>query len=176
MKDKLKDKTVKCRICNADHFTAKCPFKGTMAPLGEEGGATVDVAAGHADAPGPGGGLGSGKSSYVPPHLRNGAAGGGDRMSGGKFERDDLATLRVTNVSRIITVSLSITNSKYRSLKWPRNQNFGICSSVSVGLQECSWRRIEKLDWLKDLLSSVSKREQMLLRHATKWMVTGLST
>jgi translation initiation factor 3 subunit G len=97
MKDKLKDKKVKCRICNGEHFTARCPFKDTMAPVGEE---TADVAAGPADAVEGPGGLGSGKSSYVPPHMRNGAAAGaGDRMGGGKYERDDLATLRVTNVS-----------------------------------------------------------------------------
>ncbi|KAF3354411.1 hypothetical protein VdG1_07490 [Verticillium dahliae VDG1] len=44
------------------------------------------------------------KGSYVPPALRGGpggAAGAGERM-GGKFgERDDLATLRVTNVSEM---------------------------------------------------------------------------
>jgi len=103
MKDKLKDKKVKCRICNGEHFTARCPFKDTMAPVGEE---PADVAAGPADtAEGPGG-LGSGKSSYVPPHLRNGgaASGAGDRMGGGKYERDDLATLRVTNVSLFLPV------------------------------------------------------------------------
>jgi len=99
MKDKLKDKKVKCRICNGEHFTARCPFKDTMAPVGEEGAA--DVTAGPADSPGPGG-LGTGKSSYVPPHMRNGAASSaGDRMGGGKYERDDLATLRVTNVSEM---------------------------------------------------------------------------
>lgn len=70
-----------------------------MAPVGEEG--SADPAAGPADAPDAAGGLGAGKSSYVPPHMRNGgaAASGGDRMGGGKYERDDLATLRVTNVS-----------------------------------------------------------------------------
>jgi len=99
MKDKLKDKKVKCRICNGEHFTARCPFKDTMAPVGEEG--SADVAAGPADVADAAGGLGSGKSSYVPPHLRNGAAGGGDRMSGGKFERSDESTLRVTNVSEM---------------------------------------------------------------------------
>jgi translation initiation factor 3 subunit G len=99
MKDKLKDKKVKCRICNGEHFTARCPFKDTMAPVGEEG-ATADVAAGPADTPEGPGGLGAVKGSYVPPHMRNGAsAGAGDRMGGGKYERDDLATLRVTNVS-----------------------------------------------------------------------------
>lgn len=73
-----------------------------MAPVGEEG--SADVAAGPADVPEGPGGLGAGKSSYVPPHMRNGAsAGSGDRMggSGGKYERDDLATLRVTNVSKL---------------------------------------------------------------------------
>jgi translation initiation factor 3 subunit G len=97
MKDKLKDKKVKCRICNGEHFTARCPFKDTMAPVGEEG--SADPAAGPADAPEAAGGLGTGKSSYVPPHMRNGgSASAGDRMGGGKYERDDLATLRVTNV------------------------------------------------------------------------------
>lgn len=63
------------------------PAADPMAEEGEEGGKQSS-------------GLGAGGSSYVPPHMRKGAqAGGGDRM-GGKFERDDLATLRVTNVSR----------------------------------------------------------------------------
>jgi translation initiation factor 3 subunit G len=101
MKDKLKDKTVKCRICNGEHFTARCPYKDTMAPVGAEGAA--DPAAGMGDEPAPSsaGGLGAKKGSYVPPALRNGggAAGAGGERMGGKFgERDDFATLRVTNV------------------------------------------------------------------------------
>lgn len=106
MKDKLKDKKVKCRICNGEHFTARCPFKDTMAPVGEENAA--DVSAGVNDpAEGVGGGGGgggvTGKNSYVPPHLRTGApTGSGDRMGGGKYDRDrDDATLRVTNVSEM---------------------------------------------------------------------------
>ncbi|KAL5631079.1 hypothetical protein BROUX41_000951 [Berkeleyomyces rouxiae] len=107
MKDKLKDKQVKCRICSGDHFTARCPFKDTMAPA--DGGA-ADVAAGMGDEPsslaGPsvGGADGAKKGSYVPPALRNGGTAAADeRMGGGsKFgERDDLATLRVTNVSEL---------------------------------------------------------------------------
>ena len=107
LKEQLKDKKVKCRICQGEHFTARCPYKDTMAPA-EEGGAVADPmaededAAGRAMAAGRGGGGGMGGaegSSYVPPHMRKGAAASaGDRM-GGKFERDDLATLRVTNVS-----------------------------------------------------------------------------
>jgi translation initiation factor 3 subunit G len=117
MKDKLKDKKVKCRICNGEHFTARCPFKDTMAPVGEEG--TADVAGGAADIPEGPGGLGSGKSSYVPPHLRNGggASSAGDRMGGGKYERDDLATLRVTNVCVYSSMSLPYMLTHYLGLR-----------------------------------------------------------
>ena len=103
MKEQLKDKKVKCRICNGEHFTARCPFKDTMAPIGEDG---AGAGAGGMDGDGDGepavGGLGAGGSSYVPPHLRGNraGAGAGERM-GGKYERDDLATLRVTNVSAL---------------------------------------------------------------------------
>ncbi|KAK4671186.1 translation initiation factor eIF3 subunit g [Podospora pseudoanserina] len=111
MKDKLKDKKVKCRICNGEHFTARCPYKDTMAPIGEAAGA--DVAAGMGDdagaggaGPGGAGAPGAGKKgSYVPPALRGAGgaagAGAGERMGGKYGERDDLATLRVTNVSEM---------------------------------------------------------------------------
>ncbi|KAI9678498.1 MAG: translation initiation factor eIF3 subunit g [Trizodia sp. TS-e1964] len=100
IKDQLKDKKVKCRICNGEHFTARCPFKDTMAPVGEDTGAADGEGAGEGAGDEPAvGGLGQGGSSYVPPHLRRGGAGAGDKMGGGKYERDDFATLRVTNVS-----------------------------------------------------------------------------
>ncbi|KAH7149912.1 eukaryotic translation initiation factor 3 subunit G-domain-containing protein [Dactylonectria estremocensis] len=101
MKDKLKDKQVKCRICNGEHFTARCPYKDTMAPVGET--SAADVAAGMGDEPSVGGAGAGKKGSYVPPALRGGPGGGaGERMGGSKFgERDDLATLRVTNVSEM---------------------------------------------------------------------------
>lgn len=83
-----------------------------MAPVGE----TADVAAGMGDEPAPAGKLmgpgeagGAGKKgSYVPPALRNkGAAGAEGEKMGGKYsDRDDFATLRVTNVR--ITTSLGV--------------------------------------------------------------------
>ncbi|KAL6698186.1 eukaryotic translation initiation factor 3 subunit G domain-containing protein [Trichoderma pleuroticola] len=102
MKDKLKDKKVKCRICNGEHFTARCPYKDTMAPVGETSGA--DAPAGMAeDLSAATGAAGSGKKgSYVPPALRGAGGGAGERMGGSKYgERDDFATLRVTNVSEM---------------------------------------------------------------------------
>ncbi|KAI1774917.1 eukaryotic translation initiation factor 3 subunit-like protein [Hypoxylon cercidicola] len=104
MKEKLKDKTVKCRICNGEHFTARCPYKDTMAPVGAEG-APGDVAAGMGDdaASTVGAAAAGKKGSYVPPALRGDrGAASGERMGGSKYgERDDLATLRVTNVSEM---------------------------------------------------------------------------
>lgn len=90
----LKNAKIKCRICSGDHFTTKCPFRDTMAPEGADAPADMPD-----DAPGGSGGLGAGSGGYVPPHLR-GKMGGGEKM-GGKFDRDDSATLRVTNVSEI---------------------------------------------------------------------------
>ncbi|KAJ5133473.1 hypothetical protein N7526_004838 [Penicillium atrosanguineum] len=95
MKDQLKDKKVKCRICSGEHFTARCPFKDTMAPVeeptGGAEGATEEEKSGT---------LGQGSGGYVPPHMRKGGAAAGEKM-GGRFEKDDLATLRVTNVSEL---------------------------------------------------------------------------
>jgi len=100
LKEQLKDKKVKCRICNGEHFTARCPFKDTMAPADEI--TAGDGAEDGRDTPEPSGGGGGGGGGtggrYIAPHLRSGGGSGGDRM-GGKYERDDLATLRVTNVS-----------------------------------------------------------------------------
>ncbi|KAH8690774.1 translation initiation factor 3, subunit G [Talaromyces proteolyticus] len=100
LKDQLRDKKVKCRICQGEHFTARCPFKDTMAPVDEPSAGGMD-----GDEEPSAGGLSMAGGSYVPPHLRKGtaaaaaaAAGGG---GGSKYERDDLATLRVTNVSEL---------------------------------------------------------------------------
>lgn len=96
-----KDMKVTCRICKGEHFTARCPYKDTMAPVEEGGPAAVPLA--EDEEKSAAGGLGGGGGGYVPPHLRKGnAAGAGERM-GGKYERDDLATLRVTNVSFMST-------------------------------------------------------------------------
>jgi len=96
IKEQLRDKKVKCRICQGEHFTARCPYKDTMAPVDDGSAPVSDPMADDEEKAA--GGLGTGSSSYVPPHLRKGAQGAGERM-GGKYERDDLATLRVTNVS-----------------------------------------------------------------------------
>jgi len=92
---------VVCRLCKGDHFTAKCPYKDTLGGLenNADTGAGPDDDAPPSD-PAPGG-LGSTGSKYVPPSLRLGARGAGESMRGpgGGGNRDDLPTLRVTNIS-----------------------------------------------------------------------------
>lgn len=179
MKDKLKDKKVKCRICNGEHFTARCPYKDTMAPIGETGAA--DVAAGMGDEPpaAAAGGPGAKKGSYVPPALRGGPGGSAGERMGSKFgERDDLATLRVTNVSDISRVSrrgwmLTLT---YRSPRWPRSKSCATCSSASDVLPEYSWQRTGKPAWPRASPLSVSRTAATPSRPAPRWTDSVSST
>ncbi|KAJ7442507.1 eukaryotic translation initiation factor 3 subunit G-domain-containing protein [Mycena galericulata] len=90
-----------CRLCKGEHFTAKCPHKEALAGLEKDPGADEDTPALGADSTGLSLGPGAGSSGkYVPPWLRG---PGGTRTaapagnSGGG--RDDLPTLRVTNLS-----------------------------------------------------------------------------
>ncbi|KAF8445444.1 eukaryotic translation initiation factor 3 subunit G-domain-containing protein [Kalaharituber pfeilii] len=94
LKTQLKDKKVTCRICKADHFTARCPYKDTLPPMDD----LAAPSAGNEVAVDT-----EGSGRYIAPHLRKGAAGAGDKLAGtGSYrERDDLATLRVTNVSEL---------------------------------------------------------------------------
>lgn len=174
MKDQLRDKKVACRICRGDHFTARCPFKDTMAPLGDDNEPAANLMEEADDLGGKSGGGGGGGAggSYVPPHMRKGAGGGGERM-GGKHERDDLATLRVTNVSlylKSIFESVCFANDHHRSLIWPRNKNFATFLRDVVGLQECFWQRTEKPVLQRDLLSSPLSTVLRLLVLLRNWM------
>ena len=127
----LKKMQIKCRICSGDHFTTKCPFKDTMAPEGESATPVADMD--ERMGGGGEGGLGVGGSSYVPPHLRKGGAATGERM-GGKYERDDLATLRVTNVSACMLDAFhGLVANGLRCLNSPKKTNFAICFRVTAG-------------------------------------------
>jgi len=88
---------VVCRLCKGDHFTAKCPYKDSLAGLETAELPPADEFAPPADAtPAPASG-----GKYVPPSMRAGGRGAGESMArlGGPGSRDDLPTLRVTNIS-----------------------------------------------------------------------------
>jgi translation initiation factor 3 subunit G len=130
VKDKLKASgagSVVCRLCKGAHFTAKCPYKDTLAgldsadapPTGPDDEVAAPAAAGAA-APAATGGR------YVPPSMR-GNRGPGERMPGGPGgaggSRDDLPTLRVTNISE------DVEEADLRDLFAP----FGRVARVYVG-------------------------------------------
>ncbi|KAF8699878.1 Eukaryotic translation initiation factor 3 subunit G, partial [Rhizoctonia solani] len=88
----LGGKKILCRVCQGDHFTTKCPYKETLG-LG-----TSDDMPPPEDGPAarpeqPTGG------KYVPPSMRAGAGAGRGGETMFRNNRDDLPTLRVTNVS-----------------------------------------------------------------------------
>ncbi|XP_076289976.1 eukaryotic translation initiation factor 3 subunit G-like [Lasioglossum baleicum] len=104
--DKLKnmgDKgVVKCRNCNGDHWTSKCPYKDTVLA----GGKVPDdkkplISAGAPGAPGAVAELKPQGSKYVPPSMRDGGNKRGDAMQ--MQRRDDITTIRISNLSESTT-------------------------------------------------------------------------
>ncbi|KAF9558600.1 translation initiation factor 3, RNA-binding subunit [Agrocybe pediades] len=89
---------VTCRLCKGDHFTAKCPYKDTLGGL-----ENADTGAGPDDDLGMGSGAEAPAAAtggkYVPPSMRGAGRGAGESMRGTGGNRDDLPTLRVTNIS-----------------------------------------------------------------------------
>ncbi|KAI4500367.1 hypothetical protein M0802_004329 [Mischocyttarus mexicanus] len=101
--DKLKnmgDKgVVKCRNCNGDHWTSKCPYKDTVLA----GGKVPDdkkPLAGPA-VPGAMAELKPQGNKYVPPSMRDGGNKRGDAMQ--MQRRDDTTAIRISNLSQSTT-------------------------------------------------------------------------
>ncbi|KAG1888749.1 eukaryotic translation initiation factor 3 subunit G-domain-containing protein [Suillus subluteus] len=86
---------VVCRLCKGDHFTAKCPYKDSLAGLET---ADLPPADDAADVPAPAASGATG-GKYVPPSMRSGASRPGESMGRPGGSREDLPTLRVTNIS-----------------------------------------------------------------------------
>jgi len=73
-------KMVSCRICKGDHWTTKCPYKDSLAPLQElDADKKKDEPASNAAPQTAAGGPRPGK--YVPPSLREGGNRKGESMS-----------------------------------------------------------------------------------------------
>ncbi|EJT99240.1 eukaryotic translation initiation factor 3 [Dacryopinax primogenitus] len=100
MKAKLGNKKVVCRICQGDHFTARCPYKETLEPMGL-GAPGAETPMDGADTPQnePAAAAPTTGGKYVPPSMRAGASRGGESMYKAGGSREDMPTLRVTNLS-----------------------------------------------------------------------------
>jgi translation initiation factor 3 subunit G len=93
LKAQLASKKITCRICTGEHYTTRCPYKDTLGGVPGVGG---DGAGEENADPTPAAASTTGK--YVPVHLRGGNRVG-ETMNGRTGSRDDLPTLRVTNLS-----------------------------------------------------------------------------
>lgn len=104
MREQLSRAKITCRLCKGDHLTYKCPYRDTLEAIPgaadtPEGEGAMTPAAQDPTNPAVAASAGG---KYVPVHLRGGARGAGERMSGGPggmMNRDEMPTLRVTNLS-----------------------------------------------------------------------------
>ncbi|CAH7676205.1 eukaryotic translation initiation factor 3 [Phakopsora pachyrhizi] len=112
---------IACRLCQGDHFTASCPYKDTLGGVLGGDAAEQDPTDGPSASAAPAGAGGPG-GKYVPPSQRaEGGKRGGDSMQ--KPNRDDLPTLRVTNLSEDVQ----------ESDLWDLFGRFGRISRIYVG-------------------------------------------
>lgn len=87
----------KCRICNGEHWSVNCPYKGTSMDPSKLYEMKTNAAGGPASA----GADTSGKSGkYVPPFLKD--AKGGPL---GGLRRDDTTAIRISNLSESMVES-----------------------------------------------------------------------
>lgn len=79
--------TVKCRYCEMDHWTTKCPYKDKFENLKEPtASVSVDTAKDEKKS-----------NKYIPPSLREGGNKRGEVMFNSK-SKDEPNTIRVTNL------------------------------------------------------------------------------
>lgn len=79
---------VKCRTCHGEHWTTSCPFKHTQLAQ-----AKASEAAKVAEA------KSTTTNKYVAPYLREGGAGRGTGREPPGARRDDVAAIRISNLS-----------------------------------------------------------------------------
>jgi len=96
---KQKLKTVQCRICKEEHWSAYCPYKDRMGVPTQDDGIRAAAAAANAASKGLDSDNKGGK--YIAPNLRGGDARRGEGMSMNPRSKEDF-TVRVTNLSEDI--------------------------------------------------------------------------
>lgn len=123
--DTLVDPTkniAKCRICNGDHWSVNCPYKGTSmdSKLAETKPST--------SAPEP---VGSKPGKYIPPYLKDSAKGGLAGVRG----RDDTTNIRISNLSEsMVEADLEELVKKigpHQKMYLARDRNTGLCKGFA---------------------------------------------
>ncbi|XP_017874792.1 PREDICTED: eukaryotic translation initiation factor 3 subunit G-B [Drosophila arizonae] len=106
----------KCRICNGEHWSVKCPYKGTSMDIESKAIAAATAAVGESNKAG----------KYVPPFLKEGAKG---------RERDDSSAVRISNLSESMTEDdleeLVKKIGPHTKMYLAREKNSGLCKGFA---------------------------------------------
>uniref|UniRef100_A0A6P4FF55 Eukaryotic translation initiation factor 3 subunit G n=1 Tax=Drosophila rhopaloa TaxID=1041015 RepID=A0A6P4FF55_DRORH len=119
----------KCRICNGEHWSVNCPYKGTSMDSKTlmESKANAAAAAAISD-PGKTG-------KYVPPFMKDGGGGGGVSGKGWGRERDDSSAVRISNLSESMTEAdleeLVKKIGPHTKMYLAREKNTGLCKGFA---------------------------------------------
>lgn len=93
---------VKCRNCNGDHWTSKCPYKDTVLAGGKVPDDKKPLV--NTGAPGTMTELKPQGSKYIPPGMRDGGSKRGDSMQ--MQRRDDTTAIRISNLSKVLPMQI----------------------------------------------------------------------
>ncbi|XP_034666293.1 eukaryotic translation initiation factor 3 subunit G-2-like [Drosophila subobscura] len=122
-------KIAKCRICNGEHWSVNCPYKGTAMDSKTlmESKATAAAAAAVSDT--------SKTGKYVPPFLKaGGCATNGSAVEGKAWDRDRSA-VRISNLPESMTEAdleeLVKNIGPYNKLYLAREKNTGLCKGFA---------------------------------------------
>lgn len=115
----------RCRICNGEHWSVNCPYKGTLlegSKLMETKAATTTTTTTESSSK-------SGK--YVPPFLKESQKGGSVGLRG----RDDTAAIRISNLSESMTEAdleeLVKKIGPHSKMYLARDKNTGLCKGFA---------------------------------------------
>lgn len=162
IKAQLATKKITCRLCQGDHYTTRCPYKDTLGSV--LGGGDPDAPPGTDD---PAAGLGPNATAsdiraaggkYVPPSMREGARRGPGESMTMRGNRDDLPTLRVTNLSEDTTeddlwdlFSRATAGARIQRIYVGKDQETGLCKGfafVSFEDRAVAERAMKKINGL----------------------------
>ncbi|OMJ29883.1 Eukaryotic translation initiation factor 3 subunit G [Smittium culicis] len=152
--DPAKSKQITCRLCKGRHFTTKCPYKSTLESLEEITSAQPSLSSDASPNPASSTPANSSSkpSTYLPPHLRNGNKLPSSSDSS-RDKRDDLPTIRITNLSedtkesdiQALCKPFGSISRVFLAKDWQTGQCKGY-SFVSYYEKSCAQKALDKLN------------------------------